>query len=69
MGYLKEKLEEKHISQKDLAIRTGELKSTISRYANEENKRGMRLDLAYKISIALDIPIEEFVKGIIENGN
>lgn len=64
MNYLKEKLNEQNMTQKELAIRCDVSFTTISRLCNDKNKRGASIDLAYNISKILDIPIEEFIKNI-----
>ena len=67
MNYLKEILEEKHITQKELSIRTGIPRTTINRYYVKKNKRPMSLELAYNIALALDIEIDEFIGGILND--
>lgn len=68
MNYLKEKLEEKHISQSELARRLGVTRQYIWEIVN--NKKNIKRMPLYKIvSIAniLDIPLEEFIKEILKN--
>lgn len=64
MNYLKRKLEERNMTQKELALRCNALSSTISRYCNNKNKKSMSIELAVNIAKILDIPIEEFIKNI-----
>ena len=64
MNYLKQKLIEKHITQSELARRTGVTEATISRYLNK--KRKMNLQIIYQIAIVLDISLEELVKEMLE---
>lgn len=62
-NYLKQKLEEKNISQSELARRTGTKKSNISNIIAKRSKPS--LELAYNISIALDISLMELVRSIL----
>lgn len=62
MNYLKQKLEEKHITQKELAIRTGIDKGSINYYCNKELKRGMNIENVYNICMVLDLDIKEFIE-------
>lgn len=66
MSYLKQKLEEKHITQKELAIRTGIDKGSINYYCNKELKRGMSIENAYNIAMVLDLDIKEFIEEILK---
>lgn len=65
MNYLKRKLKEKHISQSELARRLGTSKQYISALCLDKiNIRNIRGEKLVNISIILDIPLDEFVKGI-----
>lgn len=66
MNYLKRKLQERNMSQKELALRCNVLPSTISRYCNNKNKKGMEIGLVYNIAIALDIDLKEFIEEIMK---
>lgn len=66
MSYLKRKLAEKHITQKELAIRTGINKGSINGYCNKPFKRGMSIENAYNIAMILDIDIKEFIEEILK---
>ena len=61
---LKEILEEKHKTQKKLALRNGVTEGTISKYVN--NKRKISLLKIYEIALCLGIPMEELIKIIKE---
>ena len=58
---LKEKLEEKHMSQKMLAKKTGMTEASISRYIKDE--RSPNLKALLKITDALGCTIDELVRG------
>ena len=62
--YLKQKIEEKHISQTELAKRCGVGRSHISQIIHKKVKPS--LELLYNISIVLNIDIGELIKSIIE---
>ena len=66
---LKEVLEEKNITQKELAIRIGVTEGTISRYVN--GKRKISLLNIFKIANCLNVPMEELIVIVkeVENGN
>lgn len=66
MNNLKQKLEEKHITQGEMAKRCGVLSSTINRYCNNKNKKSMSLELAVNIAKVLDIDIKEFIEEIMK---
>ena len=66
MSYLKDKLEEKHITQIELAKRLGVTKGWISQLANNDDKLfNLPFDALYEISVILDIPIEIFIKDLL----
>jgi len=67
MNYLKTKIKESKMTQKELATRCGLTANAIGYYCMGKNKKAMPLDLATNIAIILDIPIEEFVKGVLKN--
>lgn len=67
MNYLKQKLIEKHITQSELARRTGISRQYISQLCNEKRKfANVKADKIYNIAIALDINLDELVKGMLE---
>lgn len=66
MNYLKQKLEEKHITQKELAIRTGINKGAINYYCNTELKRGMSIETAYLICETLNLDLKEFIEEMLK---
>jgi putative transcriptional regulator len=63
-NYLKQKLEEKNMSQSELAKRCGVGKSHISQIIHKNVKPS--LDLTYDISTILDISIEELIRSILD---
>lgn len=66
MSYLKDKLEEKHMTQIELAKRLGVTKGWISQLANDDSRLfGLPFDTLYEISVILDIPIEIFIKNLL----
>ena len=64
---LKEVLEEKNMTQKELAIRIGVTEGTISRYIS--GKRKISLLKIYEIALCLGVPMKELivVKKEVEN--
>ena len=62
-NYLKQKLEERNITQIELAKRCGVGKSHINQIIHENVKPS--LELAYHISIALDLDLKEFIRSIL----
>lgn len=62
MNYLKEQLLKKHMTQKELAIRSGLSETTISGYVNEKYRP--KLKTIYVMSRVLGIEAYELVKGI-----
>ena len=67
MSYLKDKLEQKHIKQIELANRLGVTKGWISQLANDDIKLlGLPFDALYEISVILDIPLEIFIKDLLK---
>lgn len=71
MSYLKRVLEEKHMSQKDLARRTGISATTINRYCNKKyGKLGVeniKLVTLFNLSTCLGVEIGEFVEGVMND--
>lgn len=68
MNYLKQKLEEKHISQVELGRRIGISRQYVCDMCNGRiNFMKMKLESIYNIAMVLDIPLYEFVKGIMGN--
>lgn len=63
MTYLKKILEERHMTQSELAIRTGVTEASISRYCNGQRK--ISIDKAFDMAVALGIDFKEFVEGIL----
>lgn len=63
-NYLKQKLEEKHISQSELAKRCGVGRSHISQIIHKKVKPS--LDLTYNIAIILDISLGELIRSILD---
>lgn len=67
MNYLKEKLKEKNISQSELARRLGVCKSTITHYIQGRIKlKKLSVERVCNIADILDIPIDEFIEGILK---
>ena len=66
MNYLKRKLAEKNMTQKELSIRAGIDKGSINGYCNKPFKRGMSIENAYNIAMVLDIDIKEFIEEILK---
>ena len=65
MEYLKQKLKQKHISQNELAKRTGITRTTINQYINGKRKLN-RLDHIYNIQMALGLSMNKFIKEILK---
>lgn len=66
MNYLKQKLEEKNMSQSELARRIGTTHATINAICNNRFKRGPNAMLVYDICQILDLNIKEFIEEIIK---
>ena len=67
MNYLKEKLEEKNISQVELAKRLGICKSTITHYIQGRIKlKNLSVERVCNMANILDIPIDEFIGTILK---
>ncbi len=67
MNYLKEKLEEKNISQSELARRLGVTRGYICDLIHgRQNLKKMPIDKISNIANILDIPLDEFIKGILK---
>lgn len=67
MNYLKQKLIEKHITQSELARRTGISKQYISQLCNGKRKfTNIKVDKIYSIAIVLDVNLDELVNGMLE---
>lgn len=67
MNYLKTKLEEKKMSQQELADRLGVSKQYISALCLDKiNIKHISVDRLIGIAHILDIPIEEYLKGITQ---
>lgn len=66
MNYLKTKIKENKMTQKELAIRTGINKGAINYYCNKELKRGMSIENAYNICQVLDLDLKEFIEEMIK---
>ena len=67
MNYLKQKLIEKHITQSELAKRTGISRQYISQLCNEKRKfANVKVDKIYNIATALDINLDELVNEMLE---
>ena len=67
MNYLKQKLIEKHITQSELARRTGISRQYISQLCNEKRKfANVKIDKVYDIAIALDVKISELIIEMLE---
>lgn len=65
-NYLKQKLEEKHISQVEFAKRLGLHKSTITQYVKGNIKlKKLPLDRLSIMALVLDIPLKEFIEGVL----
>lgn len=64
-NYLKQKLEEKNISQSELAKRCGVGRSFICQIVHSKAKPNLKL--VCDISTVLDIDIKELIKSILEN--
>lgn len=65
-NYLKQKLKEKNISQAEFGRRLGLHKSTITQYIKENIKlRKLPIDRICEMAIVLEIPIDEFIKGVL----
>lgn len=67
--YLKEQLEIKKISQNELARRIGITKGYMSQIINDKEITNLSLNTIYNIALALDIPIEIFVKRILDEND
>lgn len=65
MSYLKKMLEEKHMTQSELAVRTGVTEASISRYCNGQRK--ISIDKAFDLAVALGIDVGEFVRKTLED--
>lgn len=67
MNYLKQKLEEKHISQSELARRIGVTRGYICDLCHGRNKLSkMPIEKLGNIAQALDIDIKEFIEEILK---
>ena len=67
MNYLKEKLEEKNISQSELARRLGVTRGYICDLIHGRNYlKKMPLDKLVNIANILDIPLDEFIETILK---
>ena len=68
-NYLKRILEEKHISQNELARRLLLNKSTVSHYISGRIKlKNLSLERISDIAFVLDIPLEEMIGEILKEG-
>ena len=65
MNYLKQKLEEKHISQTELAKRTGINRSVLNEYVVGKRKLS-KIEHVIALTYALDIDIKEFIEEILK---
>lgn len=65
MSYLKKLLEERNMTQKELAIRSGVSASSIYKYIRGCNS--MTCYTAGNLAMALGVDLGEFVKGILNN--
>lgn len=66
MNYLKEKLEEKNISQSELARRTEISQSYISKICNGKiDFKKVSEDKLYDLAIGLGIPVDEFIVNTV----
>lgn len=61
-NYLKDKLKEKNMTQKELSIRTGITEAGISRYCNGTRKP--RVEAIFYMARALGVDYIELMKGI-----
>lgn len=67
MNYLKEKLEEKNISQSELARRLGVTRGYICDLIHGRcYLKRMPIDKISNIANILDIPLDEFIEGILK---
>lgn len=64
---LKEILEEKHMTQKELAIRMGVTEGTISRYVNNQRRIGMLNLLVIANCLGVDVMEIIVVEREVEN--
>ena len=64
MSWLKEQLNKRNMTQKELAIRTGITEAAISRYINGTRK--MRVETCVVIAKVLGIKLDIFIKGILK---
>jgi transcriptional regulator with XRE-family HTH domain len=62
--YLKNKLRERNISQRELAIRMGLSQATISKYVN--GSRIPSIENCCLLSTILDVPIDDFIRGLLD---
>lgn len=67
-NYLKRKLEEKHISQSEFARRLGVTRAYVCDIVHDRaSLKNMPINKIFNMSIILDIPLEEFLKGVFED--
>ena len=67
MNYLKKKLQERNISQNELAKRIGITKGRVSQLTKEgKDLSKMPISRIYEISRVLDLDLKEFVEEILE---
>lgn len=64
-NYLKEKMQEKNITQIELAKRSGVSVTSINKYANGYNS--MTIHNAFNLAIALGIDVGEFIKEMLKD--
>ena len=61
--WLKKIREEKGFLQEDLAKKTGVSRAYYSRIESGERQKRMSIDMAQKLSSALDVPIDAIIKN------
>lgn len=67
-SYLMNLLEEKNITQAELARRMGKTRGDIFRYTHNVFTT-IPIETALDMSIALDIPVDALVRGLIDGKN
>lgn len=67
-NYLKKKIQEKGITQKEVALRLGVSQTTIGNWCRGKwiHKKGMGIYVAYELSKILNIPMEELIEGMMQ---
>ncbi|MBQ4145441.1 MAG: helix-turn-helix transcriptional regulator [Clostridia bacterium] len=62
-SYLKKLRKEKHLTQQDVADRLGLAQNSYSMIESGERQKRMSIDMAQKLSSALDVPIDAILKN------